>query len=206
MKNVSWVLAFIALNSVGALQAQAAVRPDRAIVLPTGVGRCIFDAIPNKIKQDVLATYLGHHDITKVPGFRDAVRLAAKKCTGRDNADKDGAIVGLTLSVFWRFGAGYELDKSVNLGQGALDDAWATANPEQRRPFDVVAKSYLDPGPIAQVDAVAAVAPFVQSLRIITTPSNQNDISRSLWIYYMATALRDQAEARLSAGGEPSPK
>jgi hypothetical protein len=199
MKTRFHLVACLASIAVGAGSAQAAVAPDRTVVAPTGVGRCMFDGLPAKLKQDVLATYIAHHDITEVPGFRDAVGRVARVCTGRPNAGHEPAVVGTTVSVFYRLGAGYELNKATRLTQGALDDAWAASSPDERRPFETVAQSFLDPGPIAQVDAVAAVAPFARRLGISPTPSNQLEVGRALWTYFYATALRDMAEARLAA-------
>lgn len=197
MRQLYAGLALAVLLSTTSADAQAPPpRPEP--LAPTGLGRCVFDALPREMKVSVVTAYLDGKDIIKVPGFREAVVPVAGRCSGLTDIDHQPAVVGAVLATFWRLAAYAHLAQGVGLKQKDMDAAWRAAPQAQRQPFDDIARSYLDPGPVVQRDAVAE--PFIQQLGLAAASTNRAGIQRDVFYYFMATALKEQADRRLSPG------
>ena len=190
-------LALAALLAATSAQAQVP-RPEP--LAPTGLGRCVFDALPREVKVTVVTAYLDGKDIIKTPGFHEAVTPVAARCSGLADIDHQPAVVGAVLATFWRLAAYAHLAQGLGLKQKDMDAAWRAAPQAQRQPFDDIAKSYLDPGPVVQRDPVAIAEPFIQQLGLTAAPTNRAGIQRDIFYYFMATALKEQADRRLSPG------
>lgn len=181
---------------------QARTAAARQLVKPSGVGGCIYYAVPNDVRHNALVAVLSHGKIGDI--LRAPVAAVAQGCTGRPYSASDGALIAAVTATFLREGAAMYLAERAAIAQPTLDAAWAAASPADKAPFVASAESFLSPQAAFAKAPDAAVAPFEQRLQL-DPKALDAQAQAALHMYFTAAALSDEAEAKLAAEGAHPP-
>lgn len=172
----------------------------RQMKKPAGMGGCLFLAVPNEVRREALLAALASQ---KTPAsFQTAVSEAAPRCTTRGYSRTDLPLIGAVTSTVQRSAAALAIAQEFGVGQESLDQAWASAPPEEKAGFYAAAEQYLDPK--------AAVSP--QDLNVAPLAKRSGFPAESvksaanrLGSYFLHTALNERAEAVLTAESQKKP-
>jgi hypothetical protein len=185
-------------------QAPAHLTPEqiqavREMSLPTGVGGCVYRALPMDLAQDLVTRLMKTGELAR-DQLQAATAKVAQDCTGYAYSASDTALASAVTGSFLRLGASLSLATGPAIGARGLDDAWEEATAEERAPFDAAAEAAVRGQSPASNPGPAALAPFERRLKLdpaIVTP----DVQRMLLMFYAGGALSMHAEAALAAKG-----